>query len=44
MTPLCKASLTQSDIPDLWREDLISQLFKRGKKIAIKQKTTDLYV
>ena len=41
MTLLFKASLTQSDIPDTWREALISQLFKGGKKITAKQKTTD---
>ena len=41
MTLLFKASLTQSDIPDTWREALISQLFKGGKKITTKQKTTD---
>ena len=32
MTLLFKASLTQSDIPDIWRESLISPLFKGGKK------------
>ena len=31
MTLLCKASLTQSDIPDTWREAIISPLFKGGK-------------
>ena len=41
MTLLFKASLTQIDIPDTWREALISQLFKGGKKITTKQKTTD---
>ena len=32
MTLLFKASLTQTDIPDAWRELLISPLFKGGKK------------
>ena len=32
MTLSFKASLTQSDIRDTWREDLISPLFKKGKK------------
>ena len=32
MTVFFKASLTQSDIPDIWREALIPPLFKRGKK------------
>ena len=32
MTLLFKASLTQSDILDTWREALISPLFKGGKK------------
>ena len=32
MSLLFKASLTQSDIPDTWREALISSLFKGGKK------------
>ena len=32
MTLLFKASLTQSDILDIWRESLISPLFKGGKK------------
>ena len=32
MTLLFKASLTQSNIPDTWRETLISPLFKGGKK------------
>ena len=41
-TLLFKASLTQSDVPDIWREALISPLFKGEKKIATKQKTTDL--
>ena len=42
MKQLFKVSLTQSDIPDPWREKLISPLFKGGEEIAIKQKTTDL--
>ena len=33
MTLLFKASLTQSDIIDIWREALVSQLFKGGKKL-----------
>ena len=32
MTLLFKASLTQSDIPNPWREALILKLFKGGKK------------
>ena len=32
MTLLFKASLTQSDIPDTWRQALISPLFKGEKK------------
>ena len=32
MTLLFKASLTQSDIIDIWREVLVSPLFKGGKK------------
>ena len=32
MTLLFKASLTQSDIIDTWREALVSPLFKGGKK------------
>ena len=32
MTVFIKAFLTQSDIPDIWRETLIPPLFKRGKK------------
>lgn len=42
MKQLFKVSLTQSDIPDPWREELISPLFNGGEEIAIKQKTTDL--
>ena len=49
MTLLFKASLTQSDIPDTWREALISPLFKGGKMDCNKAenyrqlpKTTDL--
>ena len=38
---LSKTSLTQSDVPDLWRETLTSSLFKGGKKTAPKEKTTD---
>ena len=32
MTLLFKASPTQNDIPDTWRETLILPLLKRGKK------------
>ena len=36
MTLLFQASLTQSDIPDTWREALIHHWLKEGKKIVTK--------